>query len=288
MRIVTSPMEMRSACRGYQRGVVEQSLGLVPTMGALHEGHLSLVRASRERCDRTVASIFVNPLQFGPTEDFARYPRTFEEDCTLLEQEGVDILFAPTPAEMYPTAMQTVVDVPEIGGRLDGASRQGHFRGVATVVSKLFNIVQPDYAFFGQKDAAQVAVLRAMVRDLNYGLEVVVCPTVRRNNGLAMSSRNRYLTECEGRDAQALSRSLRHVEDAVANGERSVAHLRSSMMGDLKSSGSLRVDYADLVHPETLESVEELLPETLVAVAAWVGKTRLVDNCIVDLGEATS
>lgn len=281
MRIVTSPAEMRTCRKLFQRGVVEQTVGLVPTMGALHDGHLSLVRASRERCDRTVASIFVNPLQFGPTEDFALYPRTFDEDCAVLEREGVDLLFAPTPADMYPTQMQTVVDVPEIGSRLDGASRQGHFRGVATVVSKLFNIVQPDYAFFGQKDAAQVAVLRAMVRDLNYSVDVVVCPTVRESNGLAMSSRNRYLTHTEREDAQALSRSLREIAHAIASGQRNVAQLRTMLRQDLTRHDSLRVDYADLVDPETLESIEELLPETLVAVAAWVGETRLIDNCIV-------
>ena len=160
MQIISSPLEMRAICKSYQRGNTQQTIGLVPTMGALHEGHLSLVRASRQRCDRTAVSIFVNPLQFGPKEDLAQYPRTFQQDCLLLEQEGVDLLFAPSPEEMYPPGTETIVDVPVTGARLDGASRPGHFRGVATVVAKLFNIVQPDNAFFGEKDAAQVAVLR--------------------------------------------------------------------------------------------------------------------------------
>jgi pantoate--beta-alanine ligase len=281
MRIITSPKEMRAACKAFQRGVPEQTIGLVPTMGALHEGHLSLIRASREQCDRTVATIFVNPLQFGPSEDLSRYPRTFEDDCLFLDREGVDLLFAPTNEEMYPKPMQTVVDVPEIGSRLDGASRPGHFRGVATVVSKLFNIVQPARAFFGQKDAAQVAVLRAMVRDLNYDLELVVCPTVREPNGLAMSSRNRYLSESEVKEAEVLSKSLRSVQDAVAQGQRSAGYLRDLMVQELNQTGSLRIDYAEVADPDTLETVTEVSSKVLVAVAAWVGTTRLIDNCIV-------
>ena len=283
MRLITSPREMRSAARIYQRGSTQRRIGLVPTMGALHEGHMSLIRASRSACDRTVATIFVNPLQFGPNEDFTRYPRTFDQDRLLLEKAGVDILFAPTPDEMYPTPMQTLVDVPEIGARLDGASRVGHFRGVATVVSKLFHIVQPDYAFFGQKDAAQVAVLRTMVRDLNFDLDLVVCPTVRESDGLAMSSRNRYLTEAERTDALVLSRSLRAVENAVAAGQRNIAKLRELLLQELTVSGALRIDYAEIVDPNTLESLTDLPAQALVAVAAWVGSTRLIDNCLVDV-----
>ncbi len=285
MQIVTSPRAMRAACKALQRVVPSQTIGLVPTMGALHEGHLSLVRASRQQCDRTVATIFVNPLQFGPNEDFTRYPRTFQQDCELLEAEGVDLLFAPASEEMYPAQMQTIVDVPEIGGRLDGASRQGHFRGVATVVCKLFNIIQPDRAFFGQKDAAQVAVLQAMVRDLNFDLELVVCPIVREANGLAMSSRNRYLSDEERKEAQALSRSLCSVQRAVAEGQRSVTTLRETLLHELAAAASLRVDYADVVDPNTLESMSELPASALVAVAAWVGQTRLIDNCIVHTEE---
>jgi len=281
MQVISAPHEMRLACKALQRGSSTQMIGLVPTMGALHEGHLSLVRASRSSCDYTVASIFVNPLQFGPKEDYGRYPRTFEQDCALLEREGVDILFAPTAEEMYPVPMQTIVDVPEIGSRLDGMSRSGHFRGVATVVSKLFNIVQPDRAFFGQKDAAQVAVLRAMVRDLNYGLELVVCPTVREPNGLALSSRNRYLSDDERTVALALSRSLERVKQAISDREYSTERLCQVLLDELTFSDSVRMEYAEIVNPDTLEAVEDIRSTALVAVAAHVGSTRLIDNCIV-------
>jgi pantoate--beta-alanine ligase len=228
-----------------------------------------------------VASIFVNPLQFGPKEDFGRYPRTFEQDCALLDNEGVDIVFAPTAEEMYPVPMQTIVDVPEIGSRLDGMSRPGHFRGVATVVSKLFNIVQPDRAFFGQKDAAQITVLRAMVRDLNYDLELVVCPTVRESNGLALSSRNRYLSLDERTIALALAYSLERVKQAVVDGERSTERLRQILHDELTLSDSVRMEYAEIVDPDTLETLEAVRSTALVAVAAYVGSTRLIDNCIV-------
>jgi len=281
MQVISAPHEMRLACKALQRGSSAQTIGLVPTMGALHEGHLSLVRASRSSCGYTVASIFVNPLQFGPKEDYGRYPRTFEQDCALLEGEGVDILFAPTAEDMYPVPMQTIVDVPEIGSRLDGMSRPGHFRGVATVVSKLFNIVQPDRAFFGQKDAAQVAVLRAMVCDLNYGLELVVCPTVREPNGLALSSRNRYLSDDERTVALALSRSLERVKQAISDREYSTERLRQVLLDELTFSESVRMEYAEIVNPDTLETVDDIRPTALVAVAAHVGNTRLIDNCIV-------
>lgn len=289
MQIISSPLEMRAACKAYQRGATQQTIGLVPTMGALHKGHLSLIRASRQRCDRTVVSIFVNPLQFGPTEDLAQYPRTFQQDCALLEQEGVDLLFAPSPEEMYPPTTETIVDVPVTGARLDGASRPGHFRGVATVVAKLFNMVQPDYAFFGEKDAAQVAVLRKMVRDLNFDLNLIVCPTVREPSKLAMSSRNRYLSEREHVEAEALSRSLRLVEDVVRQGEHRTQVIRETLRKELTHSGRLKVDYAELVDPYTLETLEvdELPAETLVAVAAWIGPTRLIDNCTLRLDEVS-
>ena len=190
MEIFHNIAELRQARTMWR--VRDRSVGFVPTMGALHEGHLSLVRAARDACDRVVVSIFVNPTQFGPTEDLEKYPRTFEQDKVLLEGAGVDLLFAPNAEEIYPRGAQTFVTVEELSSRLDGLSRPGHFRGVATVVAKLFNIVQPNAAFFGQKDAAQVAVLRRMVRDLNFPVEMVVCPTVREPDGLAMSSRNRY------------------------------------------------------------------------------------------------
>jgi pantoate--beta-alanine ligase len=281
MRIVTSIEEMQWVVKALRRGVVERTLGLVATMGALHEGHVSLVRAAKEECDCVVATIFVNPLQFGAGEDFDRYPRTFGEDCALLESEGVDMVFAPSAEEMYPAGRETWVDVPGVGGRLDGASRMGHFRGVTTVVAKLFHIVQPDRAYFGQKDAAQVAVLRAMVRDLNFDMEMVVCPTVREDDGLAMSSRNRNLSAEERRRALALSRSLRKVELAVSRGEYGAGVLQGMLRRELEAADGVRLDYAEIVDPQSLEAVSEVGDGALVAVAAWVGETRLIDNVVV-------
>ena len=214
---------MKAACRSATRD--GKKLGLVPTMGALHEGHLSLVRESKSQCDVTAVSIFVNPLQFGPTEDFAKYPRTLERDVALLEELGVDLLFMPSVAEMYPPGAKTYVEVDDLSSKLDGGSRPGHFRGVATVVCKLFEIVRPDRAFFGQKDAAQVAVLRKMVRDLDMDVEIVVCPIVREPDGLAMSSRNAYLNAEQRRQALVLSRSLQQVKSAFDAGERDAQKL---------------------------------------------------------------
>jgi len=256
-------------------------VGFVPTMGALHDGHRSLIRAARQQCEAVVVSIFVNPTQFGPNEDFTKYPRTFEADCAMLEQEGVDVLFAPSAEEMYPPAAETFVEVGKIGERLDGASRPGHFRGVATVVLKLFNIVTPDFAFFGQKDAAQVAVLQAMVRDLNLPVQLVVCPTVRDEDGLARSSRNRYLSPAEREDALALSRALDMVRARAEQGVSSAASLRETLVTSLAVSSNVRVDYAEIVDAQTLLPVEDVSDGALVAVAAWVGKTRLIDNLLL-------
>ncbi|QEE31201.1 pantoate--beta-alanine ligase [Terriglobus albidus] len=281
MQTVTTIREMQQIVRAAKRG--SGTIGLVPTMGALHEGHLSLVRAARARCTHVIATIFVNPLQFGPNEDFSRYPRTFERDAELLTSEGVDWLFAPSAEEMYPQGAQTTVDVPELGARLDGASRPGHFRGVATVVSKLFHITQPDLAFFGQKDAAQVAVLRRMVRDLNFPLEIVVCPTVREVDGLALSSRNRYLSEEERSRALVLSRALRKAEALAATG--TPATLRDAMLSEFEGTDGVRVDYAAVVDPDTLLDVSDLSRGALLAVAAWVGSTRLIDNLLVPARE---
>ena len=256
-------------------------IGLVPTMGALHAVHLSLVRAAKAQCDAVVATIFVNPTQFAPEEDFAMYPRTFEADCAALEAEGVDLLFAPEAAEMYPADASTVVEVEEISDRLDGVSRPGHFRGVATVVAKLFNIVQPNHAFFGQKDAAQVAVLRRMVRDLNFGLELVVCPTVREPDGLAMSSRNRYLSAEERQQALVLSRALRRVSEEIEAGVVVSQPLIDVALGVLANEPEVRLDYFRIVDPETLEDIEDVSAGALVAVAAVVGPTRLIDNVVI-------
>jgi len=276
MQIVRSIEEMRRVCKRWRRK--GYMTGLVPTMGALHDGHLSLVRAARGSCERVAATIFVNPLQFGPNEDLARYPRTFERDCELLKAEGVDVLFAPSVEEMYPAGMKTFVDVPEVGGRLDGASRPGHFRGVATVVTKLFHIVQPERAFFGQKDAAQVAVLRAMVRDLNFDVELVVVGTVRAADGLALSSRNAYLSASDRERALVLSRALRQVERAAANGEWDARVLGGELAAALQG---VTVEYAAIVDPGTLEPVEDVRSGALIAVAAKFGDTRLIDNVML-------
>jgi pantoate--beta-alanine ligase len=285
--------EVRAAVRGLRQGIsgrgtglgtelgAGRTVGFVPTMGALHEGHLALMRAARERCDAVVASIFVNPTQFGPTEDFGKYPRTVEADCALLEREGVDLVFLPAVEEMYPAAATTVVEVAGLSDRLDGASRPGHFRGVATVVAKLFHIVAPDRAFFGQKDAAQVAVLRRMVRDLHFELELVVCPTVREADGLAMSSRNRYLSPEERRQALVLSRALRTVEAACAAGERNAGRLLELGRATIAEEPAVRLDYFRVVDPEDLIELESVDGRALVAVAAHVGTTRLIDNVLL-------
>jgi pantoate--beta-alanine ligase len=259
----------------------KKCVGLVPTMGALHEGHLSLVRAAKAHCSAVVATIFVNPTQFGPGEDLARYPRTFEADCAALEKEGVDVVFAPEASEMYPPGSSTVVEVEGISGRLDGASRPGHFRGVATVVAKLFNIVQPNHAFFGQKDAAQVAVLRQMVRDLSFNLELVVCPTVREPDGLALSSRNRYLSRDERQQARVLSRALRRVEAEIAAGVVESQPLIDAGLAVLADEPEIRVDYFRVVDPDSLEDVADVTAGALVAVAAVVGPARLIDNVVI-------
>ncbi len=281
MRILHTIPEMRDACaERFRTGSAR--LGLVPTMGALHEGHLSLLRAARQRCPLVAATIFVNPLQFGPTEDFSRYPSTFTEDCALLEREGVALLFAPTVEEMYPHGnARTFVDVSGIGDRLDGRSRPGHFRGVATVVAKLLNIVSPDEAFFGQKDAAQVAVLRAMARDLNFNVELIICPTVREEDGLALSSRNRYLNQQERAQALALYCSLQSVQQAVSTGESDASTLRQHLLQRLQAAEGIRLDYAEIVDPSCLQPVNDLRNGALVAVAATVGSTRLIDNILL-------
>ncbi len=250
-------------------------------MGALHAGHISLVRTARQQCDVVAASIFVNPVQFAPNEDLAKYPRTLQEDCRMLEAEGVDLLFTPDAAEMYPTGASTVVNVAALSGRLDGASRPGHFQGVATVVAKLFHIVAPDKAYFGQKDAAQVAVLRQMVRDLDMDVALIVCPIVRETDGLALSSRNRYLGAAERQQALALQRSLQQVERLFAQGERSSKKLIAAAQQVFAAEPAARVDYITLVDWATLLQVEIAAPGHLFAVAAWIGATRLIDNVIL-------
>jgi len=256
-------------------------LGFVPTMGALHEGHLSLVRAARAGSDLVAASIFVNPTQFGPSEDLAKYPRSFERDCELLEREGVELLFAPAVEEMYPAGAVTWVTVEELSGKLDGRSRPGHFRGVTTVVAKLFHIVEPDAAFFGQKDAAQVAIIRRMVHDLNMPVEIVVCPIVREADGLAMSSRNSYLDPAQRKQALVLHRSLMQVQKLVAAGEQDAARLVAAGRVEFAGESAVRLDYFEIVDPDTLDPVKDVSGRALVAVAAYVGNTRLIDNVLL-------
>jgi len=279
MRIARTVAEVRAALAELR--AQSRSVGLVPTMGALHQGHLSLVRAARAACDAVVATIFVNPTQFGPNEDFSKYPRTFQADCALLEAEGVDLLFAPEPAEMYPEGSGTVIEVEGISDRLDGQSRPGHFRGVATVVAKLFNIVAPIKAFFGQKDAAQVAILRRMVRDLNFPLEIVVCPIVRDPDGLALSSRNRYLSPEDRQSALVLHRTLHRIEARAAAGEVDSSALLDAGLAVLAEEPDVRLDYLRVVDPDTLEDRADVRQGALVAVAAWVGPARLIDNLLL-------
>lgn len=277
MKIVETVAEMQHLCRNLRTD--RAPLGLVPTMGALHAGHLSLVRRAGSECASVAATIFVNPLQFGPNEDLAKYPRTFDEDCRQLAAEGVDLLFAPTPAEMYPSGAATTISVSGIGDRLDGASRPGHFTGVATVVAKLFHITAPHRAYFGQKDAAQLAVLRQMTRDLNFDLEIVPCPIVRDADGLALSSRNKYLSPAERIEALALSRALHRIKQAIAQGERQSEALIQQALPELTS---VKLDYLSTVDAQTLLPVTTVEPGTLIAVAAWVGQTRLIDNFITN------
>ena len=280
MTLVSTVADARSAVRAARRD--GKRIGLVPTMGALHDGHISLVRAARQRCDFVAVSIFVNPTQFGPKEDFSKYPRTLEADRQKLQAENVDLIFAPPVEEMYPPGSVTVVTAEGITDRLDGASRPGHFRGVTTVVAKLFHILEPDVAFFGQKDAAQAAIIRRMVRDLMFPIEIVIAPIVREADGLALSSRNVYLSPSERKQALVLSRALREIQSRFGAGERSSAKLIEAARQVFASEPQVRVDYVELVDPETLESVPSADTGTLSAVAAFVGSTRLIDNLLLD------
>ena len=278
MKICATIPEARAACRDARAS--RKRLGLVPTMGALHEGHLSLVRAARARCDAVVVSIFVNPTQFGPKEDLSKYPRQFDRDCQLLEKEGVEVVFAPPVEEIYPNPNNpaTWVVAEGLSEKLDGRSRPGHFRGVTTIVSKLFHIIEPEAAFFGQKDAAQLAIIRRMVRELNFPVEIVGCPIVREPDGLAMSSRNAYLDPLQRKRALALHRSLEKVRRLVGAGEHRAAKLAAAGRAEFTEESAVRVDYFEIVNPDSLDPVEDVSEGALVAVAAFVGTTRLIDN----------
>lgn len=276
MMIVSSIVELRAL-----RARLPGPVGFVPTMGFLHDGHLSLVRQARQECASAVVSIFVNPTQFGPGEDLSRYPRNLARDQAMLESEDVDILWLPTPEQMYPPGYQTWVTVEEASNPLEGAARPGHFRGVATVVAKLFNAVQPDMAYFGQKDAQQVAVIRQMTRDLNFPVEIVVCTTARETDGLAMSSRNLYLNAQERKAATVLFRSLSVAKDAFAGGERDARKLRMKMEEILAGEVLARPQYISCAHPLTLQELDIITDDALLSMAVYVGTTRLIDNVLL-------
>ena len=260
-----------------------KTIGLVPTMGALHEGHLTLMRTAKENCDVVIASVFVNPVQFGPNEDYDAYPRQFEADCKKLESVNVDAVFHPEPSAMYPQGYCTYVNVEgDFTHKLCGGQRPGHFRGVATVVTKLMNLSRADKAFFGQKDAQQLATIRRFVRDLNFGLEIVPCPIVREADGLAKSSRNTYLSPAERKAALILSKSLALGKKAVDEGERDASKVVSIITESLQTEPLARIDYVEVVDFENIQRVETISGETLVAIAVYIGKTRLIDNFIVN------
>jgi pantoate--beta-alanine ligase len=276
MRTVITLSNLRAA-----RHSLTGTVGLVPTMGYLHEGHLSLIRQARMECDQVAVSIFVNPTQFGPQEDLARYPRDLERDMKLIEPY-TDLLWTPTAEIMYPPGYQTWVEVEAVTRPLEGARRPGHFRGVTTVVAKLFNGVQPDRAYFGQKDAQQAAVIRQMVRDLNFPIEIVVCPIVREPDGLAMSSRNVYLDPQQRHAATILSRSLQQAKQAYDNGERDAGMLRQIMMAVLASEPLAQVQYVSCADYETLDELDRVERKALLSMAVFFGKTRLIDNIVLE------
>jgi len=276
MKVITSVAGMKSLARQWKKE--GKKVGFVPTMGYLHEGHLSLVRESKKRADVTVVSIFVNPAQFGPNEDFKKYPRDLEKDSAYLEQAGVDGLFYPDAAEIYPPGYRTYVEVHGLQDRLCGKSRPGHFRGVVTIILKLFDIVGPDLAFFGAKDAQQVLIIEKMAADLDLGTEVVTCPIVRDPDGLALSSRNAYLSSEERKAALVLSRSLRWAERAISAGERDAAKVIAGIRSLIEAEPLARVDYVEAVDPVDLDPVAEIRGGVLIALAAFVGSTRLIDN----------
>jgi pantoate--beta-alanine ligase len=276
MMIVSTLEELASA-----RLLLDHPLGLVPTMGYLHEGHLSLAQRAREACRSVVATIFVNPTQFGPNEDLTKYPRDLERDLHLLESVGVDLVWTPTPEVMYPPGFQTWVEVQEVTLPLEGAQRPGHFRGVTTVVTKLFNAIGPDKAYFGQKDAQQAAVIRQMTADLNFPIEIVICPIVREPDGLAMSSRNVYLDPAQRTAATVLYRALIAAKGAYEKGERDAAKLREIMKDTIAPEPLARMQYVSCADYTTLQELDKVTGETLLSMAVFFGKTRLIDNFVL-------
>lgn len=278
MKIAETIKDVRETVKAWRKEGL--TVGLVPTMGFLHEGHESLIRRSAEDNDRTVVSVFVNPMQFGKNEDLETYPRDFERDSRICGEAGADLIFHPAPEEMYPSQFFTYTDMDTITDGLCGSGRPGHFRGVCTVVGKLFHIAAPDRAYFGQKDAQQLAVIRKMVRDLNFDLEVVGCPTVREADGLAKSSRNSYLSEEERTQAVILNQTLKYARDAIDAGERDVKKLRGNMVRMIETKPLAEIEYIEFVDGEILQPVERLEKPTLIALAVRFGKTRLIDNYI--------
>jgi pantoate--beta-alanine ligase len=278
MRVIATVKAMQQTAEGLRK---EKRVALVPTMGYLHEGHLSLVRQARDAADIVVASIFVNPIQFGPKEDLSRYPRDFERDAALLQQQKTDIIFCPDADEMYPPGYSTYIQVRGLEDHLCGLTREGHFTGVATVVAKLFNAVKPHLALFGQKDYQQLKVIERMVRDLNMDIEIIGCPTVREKDGLAMSSRNTYLSAPEREKALLLSVALNRVGELFGQGERSASVLKKEAGRVLTSEGGVDVEYVTICDAETLEDVKRIDRKAVLAIAARVGRTRLIDNTVL-------
>jgi len=282
MEIINRRQRMSSVARKIRREQ-DRTVGLVPTMGALHEGHLSLVREARRMCDVVVVSVFVNPAQFGPGEDFAHYPRDLTKDTALLTDYNVDYIFAPPVEEIYPKGFSTYVNVEGLSEQLEGASRPGHFRGVSTVVTILLNTIRPDFAFFGQKDAQQALVIRRLVKDLAFDTEIVILPIVREDSGLAISSRNLYLTADEQKSATILHKALKQAKQAFKDGERNASRITDLIRQTVESEPRARLDYVTIADAETLEKLDRVDERpTLIALAAYVGKTRLIDNMILN------
>jgi pantoate--beta-alanine ligase len=282
MEIINRRQRMSSVARKIRREQ-DRTIGLVPTMGALHEGHLSLVREARRMCDVVVVSVFVNPTQFGPSEDYEHYPRDLTKDTAVLTDYNVDYIFAPSAEEMYPKDFSTYVNVSGLSKPLEGEKRPGHFRGVATVVAILLNTVRPDFAFFGQKDAQQAVIIKRMVKDLAFDTEIVVLPTVREDSGLAISSRNLYLSTEEQQSASVIHRGLTKAKEVFKKGERHAAKLEEIVRTTIESEPRVRVDYVSVVDAETLEKLDKLDERPfMIAVAAYVGKTRLIDNTMLN------
>lgn len=283
MEIITTVADMKARVAEWKAEGL--TVGLTPTMGALHEGHMSLMEAARGACDKVVTSVFVNPIQFGPNEDYDNYPRDLEHDAAIAESKGVDVVFHPSVEEMYPANYNTYVIMETLTDTLCGAKRPGHFRGVCTVVNKLMNIVQPDIAFFGQKDAQQLAIIKRMVADLNMNVTVVGCPIVREKDGLAKSSRNAYLSAEERTAALCLSRAILAAQEAIENGERNARAITKLVTDTIEAEPMSRIDYVEVVDLANMQPVETLGEAGLVAIAVYIGSTRLIDNYLFDFAE---